>query len=135
MCQIILKSMHKCASNGPDQLNLISFDHLAFKYDLDHQTRTEFDPHSRRNLLNHKRSSIAHSVSLLSKHRPDMTEILLKGRKIASHLSIQPSTIKQLEQMFEMALLLLKENNCAKVFCNPCMNIEVTARTSSIYRF
>ena len=30
------------------------------------------------NLLNRKRSSIAHSLSLSSKHRPDMTEILLK---------------------------------------------------------
>ena len=36
-------------------------------------------------------SSIAHSLSLSSKHRPDMTEILFKGRKIASHPSIHPS--------------------------------------------
>ena len=38
----------------------------------------EFNPHSRRNLLIRKRSSIAHSLSLSSKHRPDITEILLK---------------------------------------------------------
>ena len=33
-------------------------------------------------------SSIAHSLSLSSAHRPDMTEILLKRHKIASHPSI-----------------------------------------------
>ena len=32
----------------------------------------------RRNLLNRKRSSIAHSLSLSASHRPDMTETLLK---------------------------------------------------------
>ena len=35
-------------------------------------------PNSRRNLLNRKRRSNAHSLSLSSKHRPYMTEILLK---------------------------------------------------------
>ena len=29
--------------------------------------------------------------------------------------------------MFQMALLLLKENNCAKSFWNPCINVEVMA--------
>ena len=38
----------------------------------------EFDPRSRKNLLNRKRSSIAHSFSLSTSHRPDMTETLLK---------------------------------------------------------
>ena len=32
----------------------------------------------RRNLLNRKRGSTAHGLSLSSSHRPDMTEILLK---------------------------------------------------------
>ena len=31
-----------------------------------------------------------------------------------------------------LALLLL-EDNCAKLFCNPCINVQVMARTSSIY--
>ena len=38
----------------------------------------EFEPRRRRNLLNRKRRSIAHSLSLSSAHRPDMTEMLLK---------------------------------------------------------
>ena len=30
------------------------------------------------------------------------------------------------EQMFQM-------NNCAKLFLNPCINVELMARTSSVY--
>ena len=37
------------------------------------------------------------------------------------------------EQMFQMALLLLKENNCDKLFKHPCINVQVMARTSSVY--
>ena len=37
------------------------------------------------------------------------------------------------EQMFQMAFLLLEDNNCAKLFCNPCINVQVMAQTSSIY--
>ena len=37
------------------------------------------------------------------------------------------------EKMFQMALLHLESNNCAKSFCNPCINVQVMARTSSIY--
>ena len=32
-----------------------------------------------------------------------------------------------------MALLLLEDNNCAKLFQNPCINVQVMARTSLIY--
>ena len=41
-----------------------------------------------------------------------------------------PSNLRQ--QMFPKALLLL-EDNCAKLFWNPCINVPVKARTSSIY--
>ena len=37
LCQIILKSMHKCKSYGSDKLNLWPFYHLTFKCDLDLQ--------------------------------------------------------------------------------------------------
>ena len=37
------------------------------------------------------------------------------------------------EKMFQMALLLLEGNNCAKLFWNPCINVQVMLRTSSIY--
>ena len=35
--------------------------------------------------------------------------------------------------MFQMALLLLEDNNCAKLLWNPCKNVQVMAWTSSIY--
>ena len=38
-------------------------------------------------------------------------------------------------QMFQMALFLLKGNNCAKLFWNLCINVQVMLRTSSIYVF
>ena len=37
------------------------------------------------------------------------------------------------ERMFQMTLLLLRENNCSMLFRNPCINVEVLAQTSSIY--
>ena len=35
--------------------------------------------------------------------------------------------------MFNMTLLLIKENSYAKLFWNPCINVEEMAQTSSIY--
>ena len=35
--------------------------------------------------------------------------------------------------LFKMELLLLKENNCTKLFWNPYINVKVMVRTSSIY--
>ena len=53
------------------------------------------------------------------------------------HFIIWPSsvtlTFNLSKQMIQMALLLLKENTCAKLFWNPCINVEVIAQTSSIY--
>ena len=42
-----------------------------------------------------------------------------------------PSTY--LKKMFQMALLLLKESNCATLILNPCINEDVMSQTSSIY--
>ena len=37
------------------------------------------------------------------------------------------------EKMFQMTLFLLKGNNCAKLFLNRCINVQVMVRTSFIY--
>ena len=56
---------------------------------------------------------------------------------IYDHFIIWPSSVNLIfnlpKQMFQMALLLLKEDTCAKLFWNPCINVEVMAQTSSIY--
>ena len=42
-------------------------------------------------------------------------------------------TVNLPEKMFQVALLFLKGNNCAKLFRNPCINVQVMARTSFIH--
>ena len=63
-------------------------------------------------------------------------QIMAWTSSICDHFTIWPSnvtlTFNQPKQMFKMALLLLKENTCAKLFWNPCINVQVMARTSSI---
>ena len=48
----------------------------------------EFKPYSRQDLLNRKQGTTAHSLSLSTSHRPDMTETLLKRLKITIHAYI-----------------------------------------------
>ena len=56
---------------------------------------------------------------------------------IYDHFIIWPSSVTLTfnlhKQMFWPALFLLKDNNCAKLFWNPCINVPNMARTSSIY--
>ena len=56
---------------------------------------------------------------------------------IYDHFIIWPSSVTLTfnlpTQIFQMAVLLLKENTCAKLFWNPCINVQVMAQTSSIY--
>ena len=64
-------------------------------------------------------------------------EFMAKISSIYDHFIIWSSsvtlTFNLQKQMFQMALLLLKENTCAKLFWNPCINVEFMALTSSIY--
>ena len=45
-------------------------------------------------------------------------------------LQVWPWPSTYLKKVFYMALLLLKYNNCAKLFWNPCINVEVMVRTN-----
>ena len=47
--------------------------------------------------------------------------------------SLWPWPSTYLKKMFQMALLLLKDNNCAKLFWNLCINVQVMAWTNSIH--
>ena len=64
-------------------------------------------------------------------------EVVARTSSIYDHFIIWTSSVALTfnlpEQIFQMALLLFKENNCAQLFWNPCINVEVMARTSSIY--
>ena len=61
---------------------------------------------------------------------------MARTSSIYDHFIIWPSSVtlafNLTEQMFQMTLLLLKENNWAILFWNPCINVEDVARTSSI---
>ena len=48
-------------------------------------------------------------------------------------MTILSFDLQPIEQLFQTVLLFLKENNCAKLFWNPCKNMEIMAWTSSIY--
>ena len=64
-------------------------------------------------------------------------EVMALTNSIYNHFIIWPSkvtlTFNLLERMFQMAILPIMEDNCAKWFWNPSINVEVMARTSSIY--
>ena len=61
---------------------------------------------------------------------------MARTSSIYDHFIIWPSSVtlalNLTEQMFQMTLLLLKENNCAILFWSPWINVEDIARTSSI---
>ena len=75
----------------------------------------EFEPRSRRNLLNRERGFIAHSLSLSTFHRPDIPEILL-NRTWNRKSSIHPRSIA----IRESSWLTCSISRSAKMFKWPC---------------
>ena len=101
---------------APDKLNLWPFYHLTFDCHLNHQPIWT-------NVSNeHLCQIILKSMGRCRSYGSDKLnagpfyQLIFK-----CDLDLQPT-----EQMFQM-------NNCAKLFWNPCINVEVMARTSSIY--
>ena len=64
---------------------------------------------------------------------------MARTSSVYDHFIIWPSSVTLSfvlpKQMFQMALLLLNENNCAKSFWNAWINVKVMARTSSVYDY
>ena len=123
MCQIIQKYMLKYRRNGSDKLNLWPFYHLTFKCILD------LSP-SQTSGLNgttppqgeHLCKIIFKSTHKCRSYSPDKLNLWP-----FYHLSL---TFNLPKQMFQMALLLFKENTCSKLVWNPKINVGVMARTS-----
>ena len=63
-------------------------------------------------------------------------EDMAQTSSIYDHFIIWPSseslTFDLPKTVFQMALLLLRENTCAKSFWNPCTNVKVMAPTGSL---
>ena len=101
--------MQKCRSYGPDKLNIWPFWPLFDPCDLDFQITWT-------NVSNGTSPSQGQYMTIFTFIWP---------------LWHWPSIY--LKKMFQMALLLIEGNNCAKLFWNPCINVQVMARTSSIH--
>ena len=129
-CQIIFKSMHKYTNCGPDKLSLRPFFHLTFKCDLDLNLPEQMfqngtDTPQGEQLCQITLKSINNYIS----YGPDKLSLW----PIYHWPSCVTLTFNLPDQMIQLALLLLKMNNCAILFWNPCINIQVIARTSSSY--
>ena len=113
--------MDKCRSYGPDKLNFWPFYHLAFKYDFDLQP-TWINVSNDTALLKEN-----NCVQLISN-----VEVMAQTSSVYDHFIIWSSsvtlTFNLSEQIFKMALLLLKENIYTKLFWNPCINVEGMAQ-------
>ena len=81
-----------------------------------------------RNLSKRKRSSIAHSLSLSSNHRPDMTKILLK-RTYNRKSSIHPSIVWNVLQHM-IFFLFVHANRVSEFVGNKCRDIFFRAEVN-----
>ena len=116
--KLFLNSMHKCRSYGSDKFNLWPLYHLSVKCNLDIQstwTNVSYEQLCQ---------TILKSMHKCRSYGPDKLNLWSSSVTLTFNLP---------QQMFQMALLLLRENSCAKVFWIPCINVEVMARTSSIH--
>ena len=130
--KLVLKSTHKCTSYGPAKLNMWPFDLYLTPVTL--------------------------TFNLPAKMF-QMTFLLLKGNNCAQlfwnpcinvQVMLRTSSINVFDhfdlyltpvtltfnlptKMFQMALLLLKGNNCAKLFWNPCIIVQVMVRTNPVW--
>ena len=118
--------MHKYRSYGPDKLNLWPFYHFTFKSD---RPKKRFQVA----LLLLRENTCAKLL-----WNPCINvEVMARTSSSCDHAIIWPSSVTLTfnlpKQMFQIALLLLKDNTWAKLFWSPCINVEVMARTSFIY--
>ena len=126
LCKIILKSMHKCTSYGPEKLNLWPFWPLFDPCDLDLQPTLK-------NV----------SDGIFPPPGQQLCNIILKSIHMAPTSSIHDHfdlyltpmtlTFNVPKKMFQMLFPLLQGNNCATLFWNPCINVQVMLPTSSIH--
>ena len=108
----ILKSMHKCTSYGLDKLNLWPFWTLFDPYDLDLQPTWKYvsngtSPHWGQQLCNFFFPCINVQIMALTSSIYDHFDLNLMPVTLTFNLP---------DKMFHMVLLLLEDNNCAKLF-------------------
>ena len=143
LCQIILKSMHKCRSYA---LTSSICDHfiiwpssVALTFNLPLQmfqmalllikenncAKLFWNPCINVEVMARTSSIYDNFIIWHVKCDPDLQPT---WKNVSNGTStLQGVAFSLPEKMFQMALVLLKENNCAKLFSNPCINLEVMA--------
>ena len=126
--QIILKSMHKCRSYGPDKFNLWPFYNLTFKFDLDLQpTRPNvsngtFAPQGKQLCR-----IIFKSMHKCRCYVPEQLNLWpFSHSTFKCNLELQPTWINNSYSSRKTTVLKM-------FFWNGRINVEVVARTCSIY--
>ena len=119
-----LKSMHKCKSYHPDKLN---YDHFILWPSS--RTLTCYLPEQ---MFQIALLLVMENICAKLIWNPWINvEVMARTSSIYDHFIIWPSSVTLTfnlpKQMFQMALLLLKENNCVKLFWNPCIKVGVMA--------
>ena len=131
--EIILKSMHKCRSYGPDKLNLWSFYQLTFRCDFDLQSTW---------------TNVSNGTA--TRQGEQLCQIIVKFWNLCINVGLWPGQVHfmtilsldlqmwpwpstYLKNCFKWPVALLKDNNCVKLLWNSCKYVEVMARTSSIF--
>ena len=121
LCYIILKSMHKCKSCGPDKsgwtyTSMHACTHIHLSKIV---TAMSLFTASRLNKMN--------TCAKLFLNQRINVEVMAPTSSIYDHFIIWPSrvtlTFNLPKQRFQMVLLLLKENTCVKLFWNPFINV------------
>ena len=116
LCQIILKSMHKCSRYGPDKLSfmtILSFDRQVWPWPSTYLNKC----------FKWTTAKLFWNPCI---NVEDMAQISPIYDQFIIWSWCMTLTVNLPEQMFQM-------NNCAKWFWNSCINVEVMAQISSIY--
>ena len=131
LCKIILKSMHKCTSYDPDKLNLRPFWPLFDPYDLDLQRTCKKMSQMALLLLEHNNCAklFLKSMHKCTSYDPDKLNIW----PFDIYLTPVTVTFNLPEKSFKWHLSSSRTTTVQNYFWNPCINVQVMARPSSIY--
>ena len=128
LCKIILKSMHKCTSYGPDKRIIWPFDLYLTPVTLTFNLGEKifkmalflFESNKTAKLFSNQWVKCTIMLRTSSIHVYDHFDIYLTPVTLTLNL---PKNVP-------ITLLLTKGNNCAKLFLNPCIIAQVMVRTN-----
>ena len=132
LCKIILKSMHKCTSYGRDKLNIWHFWHLFDHCDLDLQPTWKnvsdgTSPHKGNNCAKLSWNTCI-IVQVLVRTKPDGRTDACTYTELNCNNYVSLTRKGAQQKCFKSHLL--EDNNCANLFWNEIMNVQVMVTTN-----